>query len=343
MSKTTVQVAATYIGAVMGAGFASGQEIMQFFINYREKGIWGIAMAGALFAILGYWALKLIKRYRINSYQEMFTVLLGKRLGKLCEAVVTVFLYAGLVIMLAGSGAVFQEYFGLTPTLGISLTAIAVLVALASKGEGVMWINTVLIPLKLIICLTVSFAVVNLAHSPVDIVSTPPVPPRHWFTSALLYVSFNMSFALVVLASLGREMKGNLLGGILGGIGLGVFALAIGFALLRFFPGVTKYQVPMVYIAFKVNPQIGILYLLVLWFAMITAAVGNAFSFVKRVTQFHSAPYWTVCLVTLAGAVPLAHFRFSSLVAVVYPAFGYIGLLMLGPLVYLIFRQILVK
>ena len=29
--KTMFQVAATYVGAVMGAGFASGQEIQQFY------------------------------------------------------------------------------------------------------------------------------------------------------------------------------------------------------------------------------------------------------------------------------------------------------------------------
>jgi len=339
MSKTTLRVAATYIGAVMGAGFASGQEILQFFTIYRAKGILGIVAAGILFALFGFWSLSLIKRYHINTYQDMFALLLGKRLGKLCEVIVTIFLFAGLVIMLAGSGAVFEEYFGLSPTFGVLLTSLAVLIALASRGEGVMWINTVLIPLKLVICLSVSLAVMTMSVSPQGASISPPVPDRHWFASALLYVSFNMTFAMVVLSSLGHDLKGNLLGGILGGVGLGLFALAIGSALWRLYPEVSEYQVPMVHIALQVSPMIGVLYLLVLWFAMITAAVGNAFSFVKRITQLSDLPYLVVCLVSVATAFPLAHLRFSDLVAVVYPAFGYIGLLLLGPLAYLALKH----
>ncbi len=339
MSRSTLRVAATYIGAVMGAGFASGQEIVQFFIVYREKGILGILMAGGLFALLGFGALMIIKQHRINSYQELFLILLGRRLGAVCEILITVFLFAGLVIMLAGSGAVFQEYFGLAPTLGILLTSLAVWIALASKGEGVMWINTVLIPLKLLICVAVSFAVLSAVPPQVDAVSSLRVPSRPWFISAVLYVSFNMTFALVVLASLGREIRGNVAGGALGGIGLGIFALAIGLALFRYYPAVGGYQVPMVHIAFRVSPQMGIFYLLVLWFAMITAAVGNAFSFIKRVTRLSAVPYQAASLAALGAAVPLAHFQFSSLVAVVYPLFGYIGLLTLGPLIYMLLRR----
>ncbi|MEK1832032.1 hypothetical protein AAAC51_33515 [Priestia megaterium] len=32
--KLTLQVAATYVGTVVGAGFATGKEIVQFFTQY---------------------------------------------------------------------------------------------------------------------------------------------------------------------------------------------------------------------------------------------------------------------------------------------------------------------
>ena len=233
----------------------------------------------------------------------------------------------------------FQEYFALPSSFGVFLTSLAVLVALASKGEGVMWINTILIPLKLIICLSVSFAVLGASDKSVDMGNFFAIPDRPWFFSAILYVSFNLTFALVVLSSLGKEMRGNTTGGVLGGIGLGIFALAIGSSLLFYYPLAGNYQVPMVYIAFQVGPAMGIFYLLILWFAMITAAVGNAFSFTKRIIRFYSVSYWAACLGTLAIAIPLAHFRFSSLVAAIYPAFGYIGLLTLGSLFYAVFQK----
>ncbi len=336
----SAQVAATYIGAVMGAGFASGQEIVQFFTGYQAKGIWGIGLAGLLFAILGFAALKLIKDFRIESYQALFSLLLGKSLGRALEFVVTLFLYAGLVIMLAGSGAIFAEYLNLSATFGIILTTIAVIIALVSKGEGVMWINTVLIPLKFVICLSVSIAVLTQQAPPGDYSVAVAVPARPWFGSAILYVSFNLTFALVVLASLGKEFAGNTKGGVLGGLGLGIFAFAIGTALLRYYPAVTEYQVPMVFVASQVNALMGVFYLLVLWFAMITAAVGSAFSFVKRATEMLPVSYPLACAATLAGAIPLAHVKFSELIALIYPLFGYIGLLLFIPLLYFMFKNI---
>ena len=46
-------MAAAYRGAVVGAGFASGQEALIFFVIYGPRGIWGILAAALGFAVLG--------------------------------------------------------------------------------------------------------------------------------------------------------------------------------------------------------------------------------------------------------------------------------------------------
>ncbi|WKB35304.1 hypothetical protein QS257_17090 [Terrilactibacillus sp. S3-3] len=43
------QIAATYIGTIVGAGFASGKEVIQFFTQFGEFGTLGVAASGALF------------------------------------------------------------------------------------------------------------------------------------------------------------------------------------------------------------------------------------------------------------------------------------------------------
>ncbi len=43
------KIAATYIGTIVGAGFASGQEVLQFFGVFGIKGLWGLLLATALF------------------------------------------------------------------------------------------------------------------------------------------------------------------------------------------------------------------------------------------------------------------------------------------------------
>lgn len=42
-----------YIGTLIGAGFASGQEIMSFFTIYGKGGLLGIIVVSVFFFILG--------------------------------------------------------------------------------------------------------------------------------------------------------------------------------------------------------------------------------------------------------------------------------------------------
>ncbi len=53
MNKHWIKIASIYVGTVIGAGFASGREIIDFFGVYGIKGIWGIVIAGLLFSLVG--------------------------------------------------------------------------------------------------------------------------------------------------------------------------------------------------------------------------------------------------------------------------------------------------
>jgi uncharacterized membrane protein YkvI len=46
-------VAAVYIGAVMGAGFATGQELMRYFVRFGVFGLLAIFVCGLIFALVG--------------------------------------------------------------------------------------------------------------------------------------------------------------------------------------------------------------------------------------------------------------------------------------------------
>lgn len=46
--KAALQIAFTYIGTVVGAGFASGKEIVEFFVQYGSQGLVGILLATGL-------------------------------------------------------------------------------------------------------------------------------------------------------------------------------------------------------------------------------------------------------------------------------------------------------
>ena len=53
MNKQSIQIALAYMSVVIGGGFASGQEVLQFFTGYGLIGILGTLVSGLMFAFLG--------------------------------------------------------------------------------------------------------------------------------------------------------------------------------------------------------------------------------------------------------------------------------------------------
>ncbi len=335
--KATFQVAATYIGAVMGAGFASGQEIQQFFVQFGVWGLAGILLSTVLFALLGWAMLDLQERWKVSSYLEFFERMIGPVWTKRVDYLIGVLLFMGIVAMVAGAGAIFYEYFGVSHWIGIILTVMVIVLALCFQGEGVLWINSVLVPLKFIFCLGIGFAAIMLVKPGTG--SGIPISPnpliKHWALSAVLYVSFNLTLAMVVFASLGKEVQksGARLGAVLGGLSLGAFAFVIGGALLKF-PEVLGMEIPMVAVAGKMGDWTAFLYVFVLWLAMLTAAIGNGFSLVSRMVDIGKFSFPQAMTMILIPVIPLSGVKFSNIVAVVYPLFGYLGLLFLPLILY---------
>ena len=71
--RNIFRVAGIYAASITGAGFASGQEILQFFSIYRAGGFYGILLAGILFSVLGCTVLTRVYRERIRNYEEFIT------------------------------------------------------------------------------------------------------------------------------------------------------------------------------------------------------------------------------------------------------------------------------
>ncbi|PKM87374.1 MAG: hypothetical protein CVU87_09755, partial [Firmicutes bacterium HGW-Firmicutes-12] len=110
---TAWKVAATYIGTVVGAGFASGQEVLQYFGYFGYGGILGLVIAGILFYYFGKQILILGKKLKAESHVPIIYYAGGKRIGKLLDYIITFFLFGAVTTMAAGAGAIFQEQFNL--------------------------------------------------------------------------------------------------------------------------------------------------------------------------------------------------------------------------------------
>ncbi|WP_227763454.1 YkvI family membrane protein [Zhaonella formicivorans] len=326
-------VASCYMGALIGAGFASGQEILQFFVQFGKRGLLGIALAGFCFAFLGGYTLNYKYYYGLKSYGEFLNHILGSRLGRLADLWITFILFTGLVIMLAGSTATLHQQFSIPFLPGLILTYALILWALSTGEKGVLIFNSLLIPVLTFITITVALLALGKGSPQTLIETTPKLAGGSWFFAAILYVSYNMILGTVILASLEITSETQIWGGILGGIGLGVLAEIMGAALYSNYREIAILNIPMLYLAKEMNWVLNYLYALAIWFAMLTTAVANIFSLSERLAKIINIPRFALVVVLLLLAALLTPFGFSRLIATLYPFFGYLGLVLLAGII----------
>ncbi|MDD2421778.1 MAG: hypothetical protein PHU78_06530, partial [Heliobacteriaceae bacterium] len=316
-----LQVACVFIGAVIGAGFASGQEIWQFFGRYGDTR--AVIAAGVLFSLAGPAVLFVCCRRSLDHYQDLLTDLFGRWWGRLMDGVITLSLGAGLIVMLAGSGALVWQQWGWPVWSGVCLTGGLLLVALWQGFNGLVWVNTVLVPVKALTCLGVATAVLHLG--PVEVAGAGKAAdwatgsftllPASPLLAAFLYVSFNLALALVVLVALAAKVKvkGGFTGAAAGGLVLGAAIYLLCKAMARYAPGLIAYPVPMLHLAGILHPGIGQLYAALLWLAMFTTALGTAFGVAWRVSGRDAGRQFRVTLtLTLLGVSPFALLPFAT-------------------------------
>lgn len=328
-----------YLGAIVGAGFASGQEIAQFFVNYGESGLKGAITATLLFSLCG--ALLIYSAHKIKSsnYQYILVHLLGRRMGRIIDLLLAVFLYLGISTMLSASGAVFYEHLYLPKNLGIFIAYGLVILMLLSGKRGLISSYNILVPVKVILLIIISGYAAFFVQPPQVESYTYficPADEKYWLLASILYVAYNFSLAMVVLTGYQSisERKNGIIGAVCGGLLLGMLLIINYIALSKYLPAITHYQVPMLYVAGNISQISKYLYTIVLWVGILTTAIANAYGFVSRVSSFTGLGFTVSLLTCMTLALPVSMQSFSSLVSKVYPIFGIIGILIISSLLY---------
>lgn len=330
--KAWFRLSCIYVGCVVGAGFASGQEIMKFFTMYGFKGILGSVIACILFMIIGAMALSWTYKQRAKNFNDLFRPLLGSLLMNLFEIVIMVFLFAGYCVMLSGSGAIVVELFGCGKEIGVYIMSGAVFLVLINNVKGIADANSLLVPILVLAIVAISvLAVKSQGNIMFSNFYGGIQDANGWWIASLLYVSYNSVPAIVVLSTtldILPNKKNAVLAGISGGVILLIMSFFIMIPLLIFDNDVRGTNIPMLAIAGRMGLYAEYIYSGVLLIAMFTTAIGNAFGFVKRCMQFTGLKISLISLVVCLMAIPFSKFRFAKLVHIMYPILGYIGMVL---------------
>lgn len=195
--KNILKVAFLYMATIIGAGFASGQEIIQFFSMYYAGGFFGIILAGFLFSMVGYIVLSKVYSERISSYDEFLFPMMGYFLGRIMELIVILFMACIMSVMVAGLGNILMELTGLEYIYCIIISAIACLVAIMTNIKGIVTLSSFISPLLIAGIIFVGcYILVSKDTSVFNISDKVSIVTDNWIFSSILYVSYNTLISL---------------------------------------------------------------------------------------------------------------------------------------------------
>ncbi|MCL2397425.1 MAG: hypothetical protein FWC93_05095 [Defluviitaleaceae bacterium] len=341
MNKTrtirTIKTACVYTGIIFGAGFASGQEHLTFFLRYGPWGIAGIVVAGALLALCGWGVMDICVRQKIGGYREFMAAVFGKRLGGALDIVTGIFIFVIFSAMLAGTGALGSEALGLSFSFGVVVVAALAFGVLLFDLRGMVEINTLVSPILVVGALFLGlYAVFTSAYPTFSL----GVATTNWPTSALIYASYNMITAVAVLASMPKLVTDRSIakwGGIIGGLFLGIIGVILSVALLANFELVQGMQLPMLALAANYGGAMEYFYMILLFLAVFTTAATAGFSLVHWLAARTGLPGLRLKIIITLGGIVAAHAGFSNIVTHAYAFFGFLGLfIMFAIIVYFI-------
>ena len=329
-------VALLYVGTVMGAGFASGREIWQFFGVFGKMGTVGVVFAAVLFVLLGMMTAYIA---RTLGTSDMGKVVVPGGNRKVISAVgyfMALLLYTAIVSMSAAGGALLNQLFGLPQAAGGILICFLVLITVLGEFERVSKVFRYIMPVLFVTVVAVSLLVMTVPLKPSDLYAEIEVSPMapDWFLATLLYISLNMLGMIAVVAKSAlnaRSRKTALTGAGLGGIFLGTLAFGLLTAVQTDMHYTQALDMPMLGFAGRISPVLTVVYGLVLFLAIYSAATSNFYSFTTKIPEGGKKKY-IVIAAAFCGFL-LGMMGFKNVISILFPIIGFMGFAVIGMLI----------
>ena len=339
MLKNAIGIAFAFIGVLVGAGFASGQETMQYFIAFGTQGIWGAALSSALMLIAGVSILQLGSYFQANEHMEVLGSVSSKVMSWILDIATITTLFSIGFVMYAGAGANLNQQFGWPVWIGATLMLALVLVI------GMMDVDKVTAAVGAVTPLLLFFVIFgciwtlctsdldwsNLNAQAQEVSTTLP----NWWISSLNYTGLNA----ICVASMALVIGGNYLdtraaglGGFLGGMGYLVMLLLLSCGLLAAVGSIAGDDMPMLTLITNIHPVLGFIMSLVIFGMIFATALGMFFALGKRLARGRQERFRPIFITTCLIGFALSFVGFKTLVSVVYPILGYLGILLVAVL-----------
>ncbi|MBQ7573107.1 MAG: hypothetical protein IJT23_02475 [Clostridia bacterium] len=309
----------SYIATLVGAGFASGQEIVSFFVKFGRYSIVGIVISSVLFALIAYAVLFACAKNKIHTFNEYLDTFCTGYIKRIILIFCGIFSVVCFVAMASGAGEIGNIVFGVYPIIGnTALCGLVLLLILRGNLKAVKYNGIIgaVIVIGIISCLL--YIMAYREHQVFYNMSRIAV-------SAISYAGYNIIGGAVVLVKLSGMLKTRtdcVAVSIISGISIMFIMLLMWWVLSTYYGKINLGELPMLTMAIRQNGVIALIYGILLALAILTTAVSSMVG-VREVFRGGYPVFMTLfCALAFGGA------GLSGIVNVAYRACGYISIIL---------------
>ena len=321
-----ISITLVLIGALIGAGFASGQEIFSFFYIYGKNGIYGILIMSILIGIFIYKSLKIIYQKQVYNYNDFLNLFIkNTKIRNVILWIVNVLLLVSFYIMVAGFGAYFEQEIGINRIIGSIVLNLLCVIVFFSNIKGVLKASNLIVPFLIFFIFFIGIKNIVQIRT-IDFYQMK----NNWILSMLIYNSYNFILLMPVLISLKKQItkeKNIKKVSILVTIIILILSISIFFLLLNAnIKEIENQEMPIVYIISNYFNKYKKIYAFIVLASIFTTAISVGIGFLQNISK-NSNSYPQFVLFMCITSLLMSNIGFSKLLNFIYPVFGYIGIL----------------
>lgn len=320
----------TIIGAIIGAGFASGKEIVTFFGQFGWWSYPFMAISFLFFGFVFYVFCVVGKIVKPRSLSDITKALFSKT-HVVIDILLMLSMFITLAAMLAGADGLAVSYWGLNytfPWVSIA-TSIGVILILSGGKQNMYRTNRVVMPAIVVFIVIILFQFFIFApKETVTVIDDQTlIQTLKGLSLAFLYVGLNTVSESFIIARVSENMNKK-------SMKIGSWATAflvmslvclIYTAVINSGDMIFSSELPMVKLAYLTNSFLGNAYAVILWFAILTTLVAVTYTMTSWLKQFLPNKFICTCIITLIGFI-LSRLGFADIVETFYPIKGVLGL-----------------
>lgn len=362
-------LAGAIIAFTIGSGFATGQEIVQYFTAYGVKGVLTVLLFAVCFIYYNYNFAKAGAEEKFEKGNDVYKYYCGNYVGTFMDYYSTLFCYMSFFVMIGGAASTLHQQYGLPLWVGgVILAALAILTVVGGLNSMVDKIG-VIGPAIVVLCIAIG--VITLVRDAGNVGAGLAVIESgayaqaggetiknagpNWVVSSLSYAGFVLLWFASFTAALGaNNKKKDIEFGIYGGtIAVCVAIILIMFAQIANINTagiansgifVWNADIPNLILAERIWKPFASIFAIVVFAGIYTTAVPLLYNPCARFAKEGTKRFKVLTVALgLIGLIVGLFLPFRVLVNVIYVLNGYVGAVLILFMLWRNFKDIFLK